>query len=114
MLLTAIIWALLIGPVIPLLIGWMVLKESEGNLAKVLLGLLSISYCWLMLSAVFPAVSGPNYSDQRVIICYSNIGAVGATGISLCLIQKPRALFALIGAWMALCWTYFLAISFVV
>jgi hypothetical protein len=114
MMLAAVIWTLLLGTLLPIAFSWTLISESERVHPKMLLGLLSASYCWLLLSCAIPEVSGPNYSTLRLIICNANIAASCGIGIILGLMQKPRALFVVCGAWVALGWGYFRGVSFVV
>ena len=84
------------------------------RLSKLLLAAVTTSYGWLLLACVVPLVAGPNYSHERVFICNVNISICAGTGIALTATQKPRLLFAVVGAWIALGWVYFRAISFAV
>lgn len=108
-----IIWIFLLGAAVPLLIGWFFTIEEDRRLPKALLCSLSISYGWLILSCLMPLASGANYSVLRLMICNINIAGTLGLGIALAFIQRPRVIYAVTGAWIAIGWVYFRAISFV-
>jgi hypothetical protein len=112
MILPIVVWTLLLGAAIPILMAWTRLSWGARRVFFVLLGLLTVSYVWLLLASVLPVVAGPHYSDMRVYLCDANIGVSVVTGLALCAFQKPRLLFALAAGWVAFGWAFFRSISF--
>ena len=49
----------------------------------------------------------------QLMICNINIAGTLGLGIALAFIQRPRVIYAVTGAWIAIGWVYFRAISFV-
>ena len=76
-LINAIIYLAFALPALPLILGWRVfLKHNPGVLATIALGILSLSYLWIVAVLVGLPVIAPHYTQARANVINANAAAV--------------------------------------